>query len=220
MPEPVKCRHVMPSGRNCHAPALHGKAYCSAHWRRRILAEANVCRRHSVVLPPLEDADAIRMSIDEILAALSAHKITRREASTYLYGVQLATQLLNRLGLLQQPPDTADKEEEEVATNHASPANDTAPAASTDSASTAASAVAEYPAETPLPLTRKQYQERRRFLEESLQNYRETQAYYKTLPPDSPNDCPGIVLADMKRNIAQVEDQIRTLDEEHAPDVL
>ena len=107
MPEPFRCpecRHILPDGRKCHALALKDKLFCPAHLHRRTLAEANRSRQHSVALPPLENRTAIQMSIDEILAAMAAHKITRREAGTYLYAVQMASQNLARIEQFEQLP--------------------------------------------------------------------------------------------------------------------
>ena len=86
-----ECRHILPGGQKCHAIAVKDLPYCLAHLRRSRLADANRARRHSVALPPLEDWAAIQMSIDEILAAFAAHKITRRETGTYLYALQMAS---------------------------------------------------------------------------------------------------------------------------------
>lgn len=99
-----ECRHILPGGRKCHSLALKGKAFCPAHLRRRTLVEANRARNHSVALPPLEDRAALQMALDEVLAALAAHKITRREAGTYLFALQIGAQNLARMEQLP-PPD-------------------------------------------------------------------------------------------------------------------
>ncbi|MFP5206651.1 MAG: hypothetical protein ACLGSH_14955 [Acidobacteriota bacterium] len=100
-----ECRHIMPGGRKCHALALKDKPFCHAHLRRSALIEANRARQHSVALPPLEDWAAIQMSLDEILAAFAAHKISRREAGTYLFAIQIASRNphLDRVEMLPAP---------------------------------------------------------------------------------------------------------------------
>lgn len=98
-----ECRHILPGGRKCGAIASRGEPFCHAHLHRRTLAEVNRARRHSVALPPLEDRAAIQMSIDEVLAAFAAHKISRRETSTYLYALDLASRNLARMEQLTPP---------------------------------------------------------------------------------------------------------------------
>jgi hypothetical protein len=98
-----ECRHILPSGRKCHSPALREKTLCYYHSRSRTLVDANRSRKHSIALPPLEDHAAIQMSLDEILAALGAHKISRREASTYLFALQIAMKNLARMDGLPAP---------------------------------------------------------------------------------------------------------------------
>lgn len=93
----------MPSGRTCQSPAIKGQPLCFQHSRRRTLVEANRTRKHSIALPPLEDRVAIQMSLDEILAALSAGKISRREAATYLYALQLGMRNLSYIEQLPTP---------------------------------------------------------------------------------------------------------------------
>ncbi len=102
-----ECRHIMSDGRTCGSPALRGKLLCYQHSRKRTLVEANRVRRHSVALPPLENRTAIQMSLDEILAAFAAHKISRREAGTYLFALQIGELNLTRMEQLP-PPDLGD----------------------------------------------------------------------------------------------------------------
>lgn len=96
-----ECRHIMPSGLRCQSPALLNHPFCYFHSRQRSLKEANMYRMKSVALPPLEDRAAIQLGINEILAGLASRKIDRREASTYLYGIQMA---INNLAYAPQLP--------------------------------------------------------------------------------------------------------------------
>jgi hypothetical protein len=114
-----ECSHVMPSGRNCQSPARRGGLFCIHHGHRHALAQANRARNHSVALPPLEDRAAIQMSIDAVLAAMAAHKISRREAATCLFAIQLASQNLARMEQNPSPdpasPAPVDQEDESPA---------------------------------------------------------------------------------------------------------
>lgn len=97
-----ECRHILPSGRKCSQPALHGKPFCIHHCRSRNLVQANRARNHSIALPPLEDRAAIQMSLDVVLAALAAGKINRRTAATYAYAIKIGSDNLARME--QAPP--------------------------------------------------------------------------------------------------------------------
>ena len=97
-----ECHHILPGGRKCHQPALHGKPLCIHHCRTRNLVEANRARKHSIALPPLEDRPAIQMSLDIVLAALGAGKINRRTAATYAFSLKIASDNFARME--QAPP--------------------------------------------------------------------------------------------------------------------
>lgn len=92
------CRHILPNGRNCHAPAMRGKAYCYHHMLdKRAPARGHACTSKKknpaedpLVLPEILDQAAIRSAVSSTLLALAAGRIERRRASTLLYGLQLA----------------------------------------------------------------------------------------------------------------------------------
>lgn len=96
-PEPrpcPECRHIFPSGKRCHAAALRGKPLCYFHSRNRGLTDRNRARTHSVALPPLEDRGAIQVALNEVLAALAAGKLDRKECWPYLAAIQMASRNL------------------------------------------------------------------------------------------------------------------------------
>lgn len=131
-----ECRHILPGGRKCRSIALKDQAFCYAHLRHSNLTEANRARSHSVALPPLEDWAAIQMSLDEIVAAFAAHKISRPEAGTYLYALQIASRNLVRIEQLP-PPDPiqlSTDEHGEVLAAAPVPQSDTRPADASDPA--------------------------------------------------------------------------------------
>jgi len=88
---------------------VRGASLCLHHVHKRALVQVNSLRSHSVALPPLEDRPSIQMAIDEVLAGLAARRLSRREASTKLYGIQLAMQNLSRMEAAASPcPTPAD----------------------------------------------------------------------------------------------------------------
>ncbi len=96
-----ECRHIFPNGRRCHAAALRGKPLCYFHSRNRSVADQNRARTHSVALPPLEDRGAIQVALNEVLAALAAGKLDRKEIWPYLSAIQMASRNL-ALGAAKQ----------------------------------------------------------------------------------------------------------------------
>ncbi len=86
-----ECRHIMPSGKKCHSPALKNQAYCYYH---------NDLRRHSrppasdnLTLHSIEDKHGIQIALTQILAALNSPYMDTRRAGLMLYGLQLAMQI-------------------------------------------------------------------------------------------------------------------------------
>ncbi len=91
----IECRHILPRGTKCKSPALRGKVYCYFHDRlQRFEQDGQRDTREPLLLPSLEDARGIQMAIGQILAALGSGRLENRKAGLYLYGLQLATQLL------------------------------------------------------------------------------------------------------------------------------
>jgi hypothetical protein len=90
-----ECRHIMPSGKKCHSPALKSQAYCYYH---------NHLRRYSgppssehVNLHAIEDNHGIQIALTQVLTALNSPYMDTRRAGLMLYGLQLAIQLANRI---------------------------------------------------------------------------------------------------------------------------
>ena len=100
------CKHVFPSGRRCKAPALSGKPLCHHHTRSCSLTANNRYRLRSVGIPPLEDRAAIRMALDETIAAMLSNKISERKSGKLLWAIQIASHNLARAG--EQPLAAAD----------------------------------------------------------------------------------------------------------------
>jgi hypothetical protein len=98
-----ECRHILPSGKRCHSPALHGQAYCYYHNNLRRCSRPLV--GDNFTLPSIEDNRGIQIALTQVLTALNSPYMDTRRAGLMLYGLQIATQLANRTSNLE--PDEA-----------------------------------------------------------------------------------------------------------------
>ncbi len=90
------CRHIMPSGGQCHAYALRDEPFCFFHARLHRAAKQPDSLIDSFDIPLLEDRCAVQLTITRVLRALVKKTIDRQSASTLLYGLQLALQSVDR----------------------------------------------------------------------------------------------------------------------------
>ncbi len=108
------CRHIMPSGRQCHGYALQGGDLCYFHSRRRLAAAKPA---DSIEIPLLEERCVIQVVITQVLRAIANNTIDRPRASLLLYGLQLALQSVDRkadaipFGSVEAISETSDGEE-------------------------------------------------------------------------------------------------------------
>ena|SRR5208337_3749247 len=104
---PVKlCLHVMGDGVFCQIAALSGRQYCYRHLRLRgqqmRMARAIAQRQpYHVVLPPLDDMQAVQATLAHVAAALSAGLLERHRAGLLLYTLQQASSNLRFLARAQ-----------------------------------------------------------------------------------------------------------------------
>jgi len=90
----IECRHILPTGRKCHAAALRGKPFCFHH--------AKLHFRNSSTLKPrttrasVEDLRGLRKAVAKALEALSSPLVDTRRAGLLLYGLHLAANLTKR----------------------------------------------------------------------------------------------------------------------------
>jgi hypothetical protein len=91
----IECRHILPSGRKCHCPALRGKPFCFHHTK---LHFRNSATRKPGELRPLaiEDLPGLHAAVANALTALSSPLIDTRRAGLLLYGLHLAANLSKR----------------------------------------------------------------------------------------------------------------------------
>ena len=92
-----ECRHIMPNGRKCRAPALRGNPYCYFHTRlHRVAAAPPRAPDEPLKLPILEDRSAIQLALAQILDALGSAQLDPRRAGLFLYALQIASQNVER----------------------------------------------------------------------------------------------------------------------------
>jgi hypothetical protein len=92
-----ECRHIMPNGARCHSPSLKGAHFCYFHTRLHHLANAPApSADQPLKLPILEDRSAIQVALSQILGALGSEKLDPRRAGLFLYGLQIASQNVER----------------------------------------------------------------------------------------------------------------------------
>lgn len=101
------CAHVLANGKICQGPALRDSNLC--YWHHKARHRRRHCERISgpaggsaspgIVLPVLEDGNAIQVSLQEVLHALLDGRLDSRRAGLLLYGLQVATSNLRRLDI-------------------------------------------------------------------------------------------------------------------------
>ena len=92
-----ECRHIMPNGAKCHAAALRGKPYCYFHTRlHHFTSQPPIPPDGTLRLPVLEDQTAIQLAVSQVLDALCSSRLDPRRAGLFLYGIQIASQNVER----------------------------------------------------------------------------------------------------------------------------
>jgi hypothetical protein len=113
----LHCRHIMPSGDQCHGYRLQGGDLCYFHNRRRLAAQKPPSPMDSIEIPLLEDRCAIQVTITGVLRAIVNKSIDRARATTLLYGLQLSLQSVDRsnwaipIGTVDAISESSDGEE-------------------------------------------------------------------------------------------------------------
>jgi hypothetical protein len=113
------CRHIKEDGAYCASPALRGRKYCYyhlAHRARRLrrawaLRYMEPCR---LQIPQLDNLRSVQVALTEVVEALAAGQLDRRDAGLMLYALQQAT-TVTRLALQVQQTRGAQEEVDEKA---------------------------------------------------------------------------------------------------------
>lgn len=92
-----ECRHIMPSGKKCHSPALRDKAFCYYHTNLHRLSDPGSREAKELPVPAIEDASGIQIALTQVLGALNSPFMDTRRAGLLLYGLQIAAQLTARV---------------------------------------------------------------------------------------------------------------------------
>jgi hypothetical protein len=99
---PNRCQHIKVNGTQCGCPALRRNKLCYFHKRHheeRLTLNADRARRRrnvTIDLPVLEDANAIQVSLMQIMRLLVAGQIEGKTAGLLLYALQTASANLSR----------------------------------------------------------------------------------------------------------------------------
>ncbi len=91
-----ECRHVMTSGKKCEAPALKGEHFCYYHTRLHLAAKKQITPSDSIEIPVMEDRYSLQLVLAQVLKALVNNNIDRHRAGLLLYGLQIASQTVDR----------------------------------------------------------------------------------------------------------------------------
>jgi len=99
----VECRHIMPTGRKCHSPALRGKAFCFFHARLHF-------RRPAAASPgklPHTGIEDLHTAVARVLTALASPLTDPRRAGVLLYGLNIAAGLSKHTAAPEPPARAA-----------------------------------------------------------------------------------------------------------------
>ena len=93
---PNRCQHLKINGTQCGSPALRRNRFCFFHKRfqdERIRLNAERSRRApaTFLLPVLEDANSIQMTLMQVMRLLLNGQIEHKTASLLLYALQTAS---------------------------------------------------------------------------------------------------------------------------------
>jgi hypothetical protein len=92
----IECRHILTSGHKCKSPALRGQAYCYFHTANRRYATTSTTAVDPLLLPNIEDAAGVQVTINQVFRGLASRRIDRRQAGIHFYGLQIAARFARK----------------------------------------------------------------------------------------------------------------------------
>jgi hypothetical protein len=92
----LECRHIMPSGRKCHSPALRGKPFCFYHAKLHFRTPSNRGPRMLKTIQ-VDDPHSLQAAVAETLTSLRSPLTDPYRAGVMLYGLHLANNLAKRI---------------------------------------------------------------------------------------------------------------------------
>jgi hypothetical protein len=87
----ARCSHRRAGGEYCGSPRMRGSKYCYGH--DRLMA----ARTQDMELPPLEDANAIVLSLTKALNAMMKGQMDLKSAGMFFYGMQIVASVMGRV---------------------------------------------------------------------------------------------------------------------------
>ena len=97
-----RCQHIKTNGTQCGSPALRNGEYCYFHRRWRMTTVDLSHSAHHVttefVLPVLEDADSIQITLGQIMRMIVCRQVDTKSAGLLLDALQIASANLRRTG--------------------------------------------------------------------------------------------------------------------------
>ena len=111
------CRHIKEDGFFCQGAPLRGREYCRFHLRalggRMRMARERARREpHRLVLPILEDMNAVQVALMQVLDAVASGQLDDKRAGLLLYGLQQASTNLRSLTAAPRLVVPADEQRE------------------------------------------------------------------------------------------------------------
>ena len=94
------CRHIKTNGMRCQAPAMTDASYCYFHSRVHTIGKTKSKFCDDIQLPVIEDPASIQIAISQVAGALLNSRIDARKAGLLFYGLQIASQNIDR-----RPPE-------------------------------------------------------------------------------------------------------------------
>lgn len=90
------CRHIMPNGLLCKSPALRDRSYCYFHQNLHTAVRTSREKKKedsTIQFASIEDAAGIQIALTQVVDAMAASRIDRRQGGTLIYGLHLASSL-------------------------------------------------------------------------------------------------------------------------------
>lgn len=112
-----RCQHIKVNGTQCGSPGLRDSKFCYYHIRYhwpelQAMEDNNEWRK---TFPTLEDANAVQVSLANVMERLISEEIDHKTAALLLYALQTASMNLKRTSLEPQLPTQVVIDRESVA---------------------------------------------------------------------------------------------------------
>ena len=99
-PNARQCAYIKVDGIQCGSPAWQENRHCHHHHGLKQRFEEK-----KISIPPLDDANSVQVAVMDVLNGLLRGTVTRPDAYTLLYGIQVAKSNLKGITLVPPSPD-------------------------------------------------------------------------------------------------------------------